>query len=199
MFIKYIAPVGILCIVGALLQLYGTLNVPCSYIFDIINTGFLRALAMISLGAIVNEVAEYIESRVIKKSMMLTVMEVAAYALVFLYMAIGKSEQGKGNFDGSVLFFLAFAVAITVSEKSLLNGCIPDKIGIISGKFSMVMFMNHLYWLRKIPKFFSHIGVTSERIKWIAIVISILTSVIVYFLGSTIQKRLDTSYRRTKT
>lgn len=187
-YVKYIAPILTWVIVGFLLNTYGKLEVPNEYAFGFLNTGILRAIAMISFGTVIYEISERITkfNLSIAVKWTLTGIEMSLYILVIIYFYMWREAFAVA--DGLIVLLLGIALIITTSKKSMLYGKLNSKPCIFLGEISVFLFMNHFYWFENINIFTKIEAITEDEGKVLALLISFLTSLFVYKLTATIRR-----------
>ena len=154
-FTQYAAPLLAVGILGVLCRKYGNLNLPNTF-WGVCNTGILRAAASLSLGAFVFVLCERLRSReehTKAETIFWTLAEVLLYGGVFGYLAFIT----PGMTDGVLVLVMAAALTVTMSRKSALYGALDNPISIFLGKCSMLLFLNHYYWMH-------HIGAVTKRL-----------------------------------
>ena len=137
-FLKYIAPALAFFILALLFHSYGHLNAVGAWI-GVFNSGFLRALAEISLGCVCFAVSE---SGVVEKfpKPVLIIIEFAFYTSVILY-----ANKNFGSISElSVVMMLAFAVTISFSPKSSI-GFLNNKFVLFLGKLSFPVYLTQIF------------------------------------------------------
>ena len=154
----YIAPVLGAIVIGAFGRYFGNLDIVDDLV-GVIPGGFLRAVVMISLGMFVYEVSLALQN--IEMSLWgkrgLTLIEVVFWLAVFLGMIVWQAELAPG-LDMLVVFCMLGGMAITISEKSLLHGRFEQRGVIFCGRLSLVLFMNHIAWLKYWPEIMRFTG-----------------------------------------
>lgn len=191
-FTRYVAPMLFLLITGFLMQTYSTLEVPDEW-FGVLNTGFLRAVAAMSLGAVAHVGSEYL-ARLMKSSAKVrggaTVLEVLLWGGAVLYMAVWDSEQNMG--DGLIVMAMGVAAAVALSGQSLLSGKLDHPLTAFLGKASTVLFMNHFYWFKYLGDLLGKIGIslTPSATRLTALALSVVTSAIVWCIGGWLRGKL---------
>lgn len=192
-FTHYLAPMIFLLITGFLMQTYGTLEVPDSW-FGVLNTGFLRAIAAMCLGAVAHVGSTYL-ARLMKASKALrtgaTVIEVLLWGGTVGYMALWKSETNMG--DGLIVIAMGVAASVALSGQSLLAGKLDHPLTAFLGKASTVLFMNHFYWFEYLGDLLGKCGISlnPSATKLTALALSLLTSAIVWGIGGWIKAWLS--------
>lgn len=191
-FTRYIAPMLFLLITGFLMQTYATLEVPDEW-FGVLNTGFLRAIAAMSLGAVAHVGSEYL-ARLMKASAKVragaTVLEVLLWGGAVIYMTLWNSEQGMG--DGMIVIAMGVAASIALSGQSLLAGKLDHPLTAFLGKASTVLFMNHFYWFMYLGDLLGKFGIslTPSATRLTALALSFATSAIVWCVGGWLMGKL---------
>ena len=198
-FSAYFAPMLNLFLSGFLLQTCGALSTADTYIFGWLNSGIVRAVAMISLGTFVYNISNYIRSSATDKQSknVYSVIEIISYLVIFLYMLYWKIEFA--SFDYLIVLLIVLGFSITTSEVSILHGLFDNKVTVFLGKYSMVLFMNHAYWLFNIVSIAKFYGfnMSEETLKIIGIVLSFLTSLIIMLLVDVIKARFQSKIMKT--
>ncbi len=181
----YIAPILAIVFMGQLIKLYGTLGVPAEYLFGVVCTGNMRALGMISLGFVVNEVSSRLASKQSSKyvNTFLTIIEVILYLYIFWYMHIWNGSVSR--FDEVEVFAMAIALSITLSGKSVLQSVFDNKLSIFLGKYSVALFLSHFYWVQNIQNILYKFGYGGIlRPKLLGIFMSFVTAILVMICGN---------------
>ena len=182
---RYFAPIIALLISGIIQNYYGTLCEPDSFFLQVFNTGFLRAIAMVSLGGFVYEMSVKLANISFSKigMFLMTTLEMFLYAGVFAYIGLWRSEIAKA--DSYIVIYMALAVMLTLSGKSLLYEKADNRFSLFLGKVSSVLFLNHYYWFFAAKSLFENV---SLWVKLGAIALSIITSLLVYAGGNCLIK-----------
>ena len=187
--VRYFAVPVALIIVGILNLRYGYLNAPNSTIGPF-NTGILRAVAMLLLGAAVGEAADLLRLKKLRigTRALMTVTECLLYACLFVYMAFSGSV--KGRLDQTAVLVMAVALLLTVCGQSLLYGKADNRFSDFLGKCSMLLFLNHYCWVRCTDTILGWIGVSlSDTGTWlVAILLTMLMSVVDWALGNALRR-----------
>ena len=137
-FLKYIAPALAFFILALLFHSYGNLNAVGAWI-GIFNSGFLRALAEISLGCVCFAVSESGAVEKLPKPVLI-ITELALYTLVILY-----ANKNIGSVSElSIVIMLAFAVTISFSPKSSL-AFLNNKLVLFLGKLSFPVYLTQIF------------------------------------------------------
>ena len=182
-YLYYIAPVLSVLLYGLLIKVYGTLDCPANYIFDVFNTGNIRALSGMMAGALVYSFSGKLKKSTSERSsVLLTIVEVASYIASILLIHIRESENCS-IFDEQVVVLFIIGLSVTLSGKSLLGKIFKDNsICRLLGALSSVIFVVHFPWVQNTDKIFEHIGVRYDPVceKYIAILISLVLSCIIF-------------------
>ncbi len=175
--------------IGIIVKNFSDLGIITNNIYGIFNIGILRAVAMISVGFLINEAAEKIKSLpdTKKNRILFTVGEVLLYLLCFTYIVFASRCKN----DYLCLLVMIAALILTLSEKSLLFGKLNNKLFMFLGKSSMIIFMCHYFWVNNISSFSKHLPSAVPQGKATDIVLgfalTFVTSVIVYFSGKLLR------------
>lgn len=190
MYVGYAAPVLTLLISGYLVMTYGMLGSACEWLPNGLNSGFLRAVSEITWGMFLFRISNGLKRGKFSKVMLgfITSVECICYMLVLAYMFLWKMDYGQ--LDPICVLLMSIGVVITTSEQSLLFGKFDNKVSIVLGKFSMVLFMNHAYWLFHIVEIAEKYGLyaSNTKLKILGIVLSYITSMLVMLLGNLTEK-----------
>lgn len=183
-YVKYIAVVLGVATIGLLLHNFKTLNVPNSYVNGIFNTGFLRAIAMMSLGLVINEICAFLETCTFPKGSrcLLAFMEIGLFLIFIRYMLI--QGENRGITDGSAVIILLFAMLIACSGKTIWHDWLDCQAVRFLGRFSSVLFMNHYYWCCCMDAICQKMNMdfnTNQKF-FMCLLFSVLTSIFVYWI-----------------
>lgn len=190
-YVKYFSVLIFLISYGAIIYSFQTINVPNKYIF-IFNTGFLRAIGMMSIGMFVFELSNYLK-RIDVNSCLVSFLEIVLYFYIFIYMMFLQEieEMETGIITAVIALIIAFS--ITLSEKSIFNGKFSNSIVTFLGKSTLVLFMNHMYWFYHLKSILNMFGLNFNNSKFIIILITVIaiSSLITYSVGSIIKKYIN--------
>ena len=184
---RYLSLVVCFLITGYLENNFPDLDQPNTFC-GIFNTGFLRAVSMIFLGLFINEAASVLCKFKLNKrtSYAVTVFEIIIYCIVFAYIVIPKE---RSNYDQVFVFIIALALIVTLSSQSLTYGKFDNKFVMFLGKMSMILFMNHFYWVRHFGYYLRTYKSFSEgQSLAVTVAATAVTCLTVYFLGNLIIK-----------
>ena len=139
------APVISVFILGYLIYKFGHLRNPetmCTFF----NKGFLRGFAEICLGCFCYEVAEKM------KNVRLTRLGQTICTGIEYCFLIGiiwhSNTPSCWGMDSAIIIWMAICVIIIGSNQSLLSGFwSTQKITPYLGKFSLMIYLNHIYWV----------------------------------------------------
>ena len=176
-------------ILGLIVRMNGNLVATTESLFGVFNLGILRAIAMISIGLVVNELSDRVKSWPVNRlnRFVFTACELGFYPVLFAYLIFVTS----GKFDYLAVVLMAFLLIVTMSEKSRLYGKLDGKLTAFCGKWSMMLFLCHFFWVKHIrflagflpdivPK-----GVVTNVILGFALTFA--SSVLVYFGGGLLR------------
>ena len=190
-YVKYYSVPVFLISMGLIMCRFNTFNVPNKYI-GILNTGFLRAIAMISIGMFVYELSIVI-SKCNFSRLCMTVTEVLLYLYTFLYMIFLQEIKELEIGMTTALFSMLVALSITLSKKSLFYGKFDNSFARFLGKSTMVLFMNHMYWIYNIDQLLNifNIRVSKNEKIMVLIFVIVISSIIVYYIGEQTKELLQ--------
>lgn len=188
----YLAPMVFFLITGSLLRLFGTLEVPCDW-YGLLNTGFLRAIADMSLGITVYAASKYLRKllageRSLGPRILATVTE--GVLLIGLVLFLGFGRPLERLLDALAPLAIAIVLTIVFSERSLFAGKLDHPFTEFLGRASTIVFLNHVYWFIYFPPFLERLGysVTPGQLKLIGIFLSICSSVVVWVVGNWLKR-----------
>ena len=176
----YVSPVLILLIYGFLINAYGNLEVPNEFAFGILNTGFLRGIAGISLGIFIHEIAVRISRISITKMMKCFLMffEVSSFLVAIVFIFAWRKDLGR--YDELAILCISVGLIILYSQQSPLYGRFDGKVTSFLGKYSMALFMNHFYLVSEVSPF-EKMNLFGD-FKIVSIISAFAVSLFVYFL-----------------
>ncbi len=186
-FLKYIAPALAFFILALLFHSYGNLNAVGAWI-GVFNSGFLRALAEISLGCVCFAVSEkgFIEKF---PKPVLIITELTLYTLVILY-----ANKSLGSVSElSIVIMLAFAVTISFSPKSSL-AFLNNKFVLFLGKISFPIYLTQIFVRQALVKsnlgldYFSYMGLYVFTVIAVSLLCILICDSIVNFIHKNINK-----------
>ncbi len=186
LYVGYIAPGATLLLSGELIRNYGMLGSACEWTPLGFNSGFLRAISGISWGTFLYTISKRIREKQYSKfqKIALTIIELLSYIIVFAYMYKWKLEDGIN--DPVFVLIMSIGVVITTSGQSILHGMFNKRWVYFAGKLSVVLFMNHAYWLYHIvsldARYFGG-GHSEVKLKLLGIILSYISTFLVYFAG----------------
>lgn len=142
-FVQLFCPVAAALILGYLFHNFGHFRNPDAWC-TFFNKGFLRGFAEISLGCFCFTVAELVQKvRLTRFARILcSLVEYGSLAAIILY----SNTESCWDMDCESVILMTVSVIIMGSRASILSD-IWDKIPIMPqlGKFSMVLYLNHMY------------------------------------------------------
>lgn len=180
-YVKYIAPVICILIVGTYASYFGTLDVTSAEI-GFIRGGCLRAIVMISMGMVVYELSCKLREIhfTVTGIRLLTITEIFMWMAVFagmFFLPDGLSQ----NWELLILFMMIMALIVTLCRKSRLYGRLNYGVVMFVGRLSKTWFLNHLAWLHFWPSITRRIGIELSYAQNIilAFLLSFFTSLII--------------------
>jgi len=187
----YLAPGIAIFLSGYLVRTYGMLGSANDFSGVNINSGFVRAIAEISLGMFLYVISRIFEQKAMsrRESILFTIIEILSLVLLFLYMYFWKPETGY--LDSIAVMLMFIGITILMSGHSLLSGLFDNNLSRILGKISMVLFMNHAYWLFHIVSLCGKAGIEKPEtdLKLIGILLSYCTTGLVFALVKIFRKK----------
>ena len=176
-------------IIGYFIRTVGSLFAINERLFDFFNLGILRAIAMISIGFVVNELTDRVKELPVNRlnRFVFTACELTLYPVLFAYLTF--VERCKSDY--LMVILMAFLLIITLSEKSCLYGKFDNGFSAFLGKSSMIIFMTHDFWVRNIDRYSTHLpgilqrGAVTDLILGFALTFA--TGAVVYFGGNLLR------------
>lgn len=183
LYINVIAPLIAIMGLGYITRIYTSIGSEPGIWSEFLAKGMIRALAEISLGAVLFYIAKGVPKKVsLPGSIGLAVLELLSYVGV-AYIAY---KHQPGGMDFFAILCLCIGIVITTSQKSILHRFFNFKFFGFWGKISMVLFLNNYYWSGVMDRLFPHVT-DLEKLAWYC-GISVGTSVVIYLLGNTLTK-----------
>lgn len=196
-YVKYLSLPIILLNMGYILRTCGSMNTPPFFNNYLLNPGILRAITMITIGILVNEISDKVKTIQLRKLgiVVLTITEFLSYLFSFLYIIFISKNSFSGNFDFVAVGSISFGLLLTISEQSYFYNRFNNRFSLFLGKSSMILFMTHYYWVHNISFFqeilFKKIGIEITSNTYLIILgflLSFLSGAFVYFAGIAIKK-----------
>jgi len=191
LFIKYIAPVCSILILGYLGYTYGYLtgvNVWTGFAFK----GLIRGFAEIMLGTFAYYLSKKLannKDNLDKYRFFITVVEWLLYISVIVFMVLTVNEK----YEFTALIAIFFGIVISYSDISYSNKLFNNKICYSIGKFSLPVYLSQLSAINIAVVVFSEY---SNGIKIsIAIILTIILSLLTMFLGNFIRKKINNTFK----
>lgn len=196
MFTKYIAPVSALLLLGLIEKLAATgtdgagLAGPGEW-WAVAHKGLLRGYADISLGCVAYELKRYFDS-LNKKSFMFAFFEIFGYALTIFY---GVLQFSHDNRDFFIPLPLLLSVAVTFSNKSVLNRFFTHPIFNKLGVLSLSVYLSHFYLRKRITYFFPWLSPGVNTFQLYAAFFAVVTIFVLlnFLLGKWISDKIRTT------
>lgn len=144
-FVRIVCPLIAAFLLGYLYQKFGHFRAPDTFV-TFFNKGFLRGLAEISLGCFCYEAAQWVRQFSLTRFAKL-LCALVEYGSLLAIIAYANTES-CWDMDCESVILMAVAVIIMGSQASILSQ-FWDRSGIcpILGKFSLLLYLNHMYWL----------------------------------------------------
>ena len=176
-------------LIGLITKKAGSLSMITENLFGVFNVGILRAVAMISVGLVVNELADRLKALPVNRvnRFVFTAMEPLLYLCLFVLLIFFP----RSKFDYLLLILLTMVLIVTLSEKSCLYGRFDNRFSLFLGKASMILFMCHFFWVNYISRYTKHLPTALREGTLTDVVLGFLltftTGVAVYFGGVFLQ------------
>ena len=176
-------------IIGTMTKNTGNLGAIKESLFGVFNIGILRAVAMISIGLVVNELTDRIKALPVNRltRAVFTACELILYPVIFAYLIF----VGRCGSDYWIVVLMALVLIITLSERSIFFGKFDNRFAMFLGKSSMIVFMCHFFWVQYISYYLKRLPAALPKGRPTAILLGLaltaVTSVIVYFGGKLLR------------
>lgn len=190
-YLTYFAPIIVLILSGNLMNAYHNLGEPVAFFSGVISSGFMRAVSMMSIGGVLFFFVKYLQeiNWQIKAEARrrMQILEVGFWILSISYMVVWKQKIAGLDFVAVICIFLGLSIALQ-DWNFWVNKLDCDWVRWL-GNFSMVLFMNHCYWLFRIATVVSDLGISisDNYVKIIGVLLSFTSSYIVLSLGKRIE------------
>lgn len=191
LFIKYIAPICSILILGYLGYTYGYLtgvNVWTGFAFK----GLVRGFAEIMLGTFAYYLSKKLsnyKNNLNKYRLFITIIECLLYISVILFMVLTVNEK----YEFTALIAIFFGIVISYSDISHSNKLFNNKLCYFLGKFSLPVYLSQLSAISIAVVVFSQY---SNGIKIsIAIILTFIFSLATMFLGDFMRKKRNNSFK----
>ena len=173
--------VGLIALIflGFLMQNTKSLGSPTDFIGDVVYKGNIRAMAEISLGALVYEGTKFLSRMQLKffGKMCITFLEVFSYGVSLIYMVAHKGSK----YDYYIVFLLAVGILISFSRTDLFNSFFDKPFFYFCGKASFYLYLAHLSVARDYTFLLGSQATNKERMI-VYILLAILSSVVLWAL-----------------
>lgn len=188
-FLYLFAPLFPLFAIGISVQATGSLDATIQKVFSYVSIGFLRAIAMISVGFVVNELTDKVRELPTNRlnRFLFTACELVFYPVLFGYLVFSS----KGPYDYLPIILMSAALIITMSGKSFLYGRFDNRLSMFLGKSSIILFLCHSVFVNNIRYYSDYLpavlqnGVVTDIV--LGFVLTAVTSVAVYFGGNLLR------------
>lgn len=185
-----IAPFLAVFVYGILCAHYHALDVPNLWMTHFLNTGFLRAIAGVSLGALIFQLAEKSKNKAPTPLSLVGFSMLNFLCLAMLLFFIRRYSRTAYDFFLVALMFIIILIAF--SGKSLLSCHFHCKWSCVFSSLSLVIYLNHFYWSAYLRA--EHIsGFPGNPLRWYLILVfvsSVVVSGIVH-TANAIRRRLS--------
>lgn len=182
-YVKYFGMFVSLIIYGTFIHTDGYVGYSNQFLFGFFSAGVLRAIAGMTMGAVAFELAKKLNRfKSVRVKTLFTILGFGLYLSEFYFMHCDNRAL-----DQIEIFIIFFAIIISFSGNHLLSGLLNNKLSYYLGRFSMVLFMNHFYWINfmdSIIKKFS-ISFLPEWYHRVAasVFLSFITSLVILLIG----------------
>ena len=182
MFVRVIAPFGGLYISGMLIFRYGSMSGASRWVEGIGFACVLRALAMISLGTCVYEMAKALRERDFTSTVkrIFTTAEILAYGIVFFYVVCDM----PGYLEIHCVLLLMGALTLTFSGQTLGTGIFNQGWAYFLGKASLPLYLNQLAALR-IVRAYGRVAPLKVQVLLVLFITAVL-SFVTFYIGKRI-------------
>lgn len=188
----YLAPIVWASLTGIIIINCGTLDSPCTVLFGWANTGFMRAISAITLGAFVYYLSEKVQKIRLRDTgrVIVTILELAGYAWVANFIFSWKDENVY--YDGVAVLVIAASFLLTTSHQSLLWGKFDNKFCAFLGKITVPIFLSHFYCVQRMPDILARLGIEMPQAQRTVLSLGMvaIAAGIVYFVGNWGDKKL---------
>lgn len=139
------APVISILVYGLLCHQFNALDVPNSWVLEIVNTGLLRGLAGICAGCVLFCLVKRSETKV---SLGMQCVFTAAELVGFWYLlsTISDAEKARTNIDFVLTAVLFGILYLALSGKTLFSRIPANPVSRVMATVSTYIFLNHYPW-----------------------------------------------------
>lgn len=143
--VHVIAPAAAIFLLGYIYWKTGT-TLEVSDNMGIAYKGMLRGVAEISLGVACFPAVRQLQQMRLKSvaRWCISALEITLYGMTVAYMAFG----GDKTYDFLAVLFVCAAVCLSFSHQGMLAGAFDNKVCYFLGKFSLSLYLSHVYWGR---------------------------------------------------
>lgn len=187
-FTGYIAPVLALVLYGIVMRSNGGFDAANELMLGFISSGFLRGIAGMAAGAFCYEFSRHIH----KKSIGIDIIQILSWIMVCLYMLRWREQYGGAGDIGAVAL-MVIGIATAMCATDTLRNLFQHKICIMMGKVSLLLFMNHYYWIHQLPRVIHErwgLEMAERRIHILSFVMMAISCVAVYYAEKGIRRCL---------
>ena len=183
---KVVFPVVAICILGYLFQKYGQLRTPDAW-DGLLYKGTLRGFAEIMLGAFAFELCEWFKKYkfTFASRLLLTAFEYG----VLLFIIVYSNEASCWDLDCPSILLMVLCVVIMGANASVFASVLGrSKFVSLCGKFSLMLYLNHLYWIYIFDVMGLHMGY--YEMTALLVVASIASSIVCWLVTDAVVKFL---------
>lgn len=192
-----VMPLTGLFLIGHLVHVYGNLREPHKWL-NFTYKGNLRAMAELCLGAsLIPPAVAYLKKLRFRTGgkLLLTFVKWCCWLSVIAYSYIVTSKCKQ---DAFMLVLLGVAVTLAFSGQCLDVKLYQNKLVLFLGKFSLPLYLNHVYYSHYLNKFLPS-GLRFRYQFLIYVICSVLTALVVMALANCIRKLLPNVKKNLKT
>lgn len=186
MMVHVVLPLVVLLGMGFLCQQYGTPRDPSKWIGWTFK-GNIRALSELSLGVIGYYITGWFSRLPLNRlgKLASSLAEMVFYATVIYYMYAKKASVR----DYVFILILFLAIIITFSGQSMLSGMFDYRFSYILGRFSVCLYLSHLFYAQHLNKVLTALDQMSVGGQiMVYVMVSVLTALAVYAAAGWIRK-----------
>lgn len=154
---------------------------------NIAYRGTLRAIGMICIGISCYPLIEWLKKQTLTKfgKILITFVEAGIYGTVVGYMALADSK----TYDFVVILLITAGVVLSFSHQGLLADKFDNRVCLFLGKFSLSIYLGHVYWGRLLNKWYPD-GEYLELFK-VYVLLAIFTAIVIYGISEMLRSKAD--------
>lgn len=191
-----IMPLTALLLMGYLIQNYNHFRTPDKWL-GYTYKGNVRAMAELCFGATLYPIVQRLKKLNLRTfaKVLLSCVKWTCWSLVIAYMWMVKTKFKQ---DAFMLVLLGVAVTLAFSGQCLDVKLYQNKLVLFLGKFSLPLYLNHVYYSHYLNKFLPS-GLRFRYQFLIYVICSVLTALVVMALANCIRKLLPNVKKNLKT